>query len=492
MVPHHVAQPVSNRPKVGAAPVLGTYVLLALVGFVPLWIIAVTDTPRGSAWAGAYVAAAIAGARFAWLMTIAQRRLFEMTTWLFFYVFLGIAAMVQLRQGVDPDTTKYLNHNYDWAAVGIVIVAEMALLAGLTLGRGPSAAAAAPRRVIDRTRTVLYSVVVIGGALAYASLIGFSMLFAARSVRGAAASQAFGDDVVGTVVRGFVTFGLLVAVVAQIYNWRERREQGKKRTVFLITISTIVLVFMVNPIASPRYVFGVVALGLLGAWGAYSTLRRYRLASVSSIAGIILLFPVLDSFRHATGEIEAVDPIAAFQSGDFDAFAQIINTLEYVTAHGPTWGYQLLGVPLFWVPRSVWPSKPVDTGIFLAEFKGYWFTNLSAPLPAELFINGSWLLLVVGMIAFGVMIRRLDRGSQLGGSTGFPTVLGCIVPFYMILLLRGSLLQAMANLAVILVSWWFVSRRASADALNYAPTRPASARRMRRRSEHLLPPAHRP
>jgi len=438
--------------------------LLTLCGFIPLWIISATSSPSNSVWVGAWIATAIAGARFAWLIVVPERRLYEMATWLFFYVFLGIAPMVQIREGIDPDTTRNLSHEYDLAAVAVVIVAEVALLIGLTVRARDSIEHAAPKRVVDRTRTVLYSFAVVGAALAYAALIGFSVLFAPRTVRGAAAAQAVGDDVVGTVIRGFVTFGLLIAVIAQIYNWRERRESDQNRTLFLIVVSIAVLALMVNPIASPRYVFGVVALGLVGAFGAYSTLRRYRVVSISAVAGIMLLFPVLDSFRHEAGKIESIDPIGAFLTGDFDAFAQIVNTLEHVATHGLSYGYQLLGVPLFWVPRSVWPSKPVDTGILLAETKGYWFTNLSAPLPAELFINGGWVLLIIGMIAFGFLVRRLDRGSQIAGGSGFPSMLGCVVPFYLLLLLRGSLLQSMANLAVILVSWFLVTRPSGSHA----------------------------
>ena len=123
----------------------------------------------------------------------------------------------------------------------------------------------------------------------------------------------------------------------------------------------------------------------------------------------------------------------------------------FVQERGTTSGRQALGVALFWVPRAVWPEKPVDTGILLAEYRGYKFTNLSAPLPAEMYINGGWWLMTAGMAVLGASTRRFDRRIvQSFSYAKAPVVLGSILPFYMIIIMRGSLLQAMAYLAAIL------------------------------------------
>jgi hypothetical protein len=64
---------------------------------------------------------------------------------------------------------------------------------------------------------------------------------------------------------------------------------------------------------------------------------------------------------------------------------------------------------------------------------------------------------VVGMFAFGILIGRLDRSSErVLATTGWPSVMACILPFYLLIVLRGSLLQSMASLAVILVASAFV------------------------------------
>ncbi|MDQ3485653.1 MAG: hypothetical protein M3445_09650, partial [Actinomycetota bacterium] len=123
-------------------------------------------------------------------------------------------------------------------------------------------------------------------------------------------------------------------------------------------------------------------------------------------------------------------------------------------------GGQALGAALFWVPRSVWSDKPQDTGILLADFREYRFSNLSAPLWAELFINGGWLVLIAGMVALGLLVRRLDgHAEQSRHSQQQRDVLADILPFYFIIMLRGSLLQSMAGFAVLAASALFVTER---------------------------------
>ncbi len=72
----------------------------------------------------------------------------------------------------------------------------------------------------------------------------------------------------------------------------------------------------------------------------------------------------------------------------------------------------MLGTLLFWMPRSVWPDKPLDTGVMLAEYKEYGFTNLSSPLWGEFFIDFGWVGLVAGMLLVGYWARRLDIEAE--------------------------------------------------------------------------------
>jgi hypothetical protein len=267
----------------------------------------------------------------------------------------------------------------------------------------------------------------------------------------------------GTAMTLLVSFIALVKGVEQTRN-REWPLIG------LCVLVGLALVITVNPITAARYIFGTALLALAALFGLFATRRLFRLTAMLWVVVLIVIFPLADAFRYsAEGELKSGSLVETLTSPDFDAFPQINNTLLYVHRYGLTDGRQAVGVVLFWVPRSVWPEKPRDTGILLSETRDYRMQNLSAPLWAEMYINGGWPLLVLGMFGLGILVRSQDerienslqrRVAKVAGHqrARAPAILACILPFYLMILLRGSLLQAMSYLMVILTCTAFVSR----------------------------------
>lgn len=253
--------------------------------------------------------------------------------------------------------------------------------------------------------------------------------------------------------------GLLVAFVSMMIVRRQRAAVGGKKPFVLPAALFVALILAVNPISSARYHFGTVALAVVAVFGAYATVRRFRVVSLGALAGLLLLFPGMDAFRRSLdSQFTVQDPLQSLVSGDFDSMAQIANTADYVATNGITWGMQAVGVVFFWVPRSWWPDKPIDTGVLVAQHMDYRFKNLSAPAWAEFFINGGWVGLIIGMALLGYFMRNWDRRADSAlNVAGVPGVLTCILPFYMLIVLRGSLLQAMAYLGVVLACTYFVT-----------------------------------
>jgi hypothetical protein len=185
-----------------------------------------------------------------------------------------------------------------------------------------------------------------------------------------------------------------------------------------------------------------------------------------------------DAFRYGRqADFKATNPIEALISPDYDAFGQLANGYLAVERGGIIPGRQLLGVILFAVPRKIWDDKPVDSGILLANVRGYSFTNLSAPLWIEFYLNGGWTLLILGMFGLGWWLHRMDtRIERQFNTAGMPALLSCVLPFYMMILLRGSLLQAASFLSFILLFAAFL-RKSSAgpellDGIARAPDDP--------------------
>ncbi len=139
---------------------------------------------------------------------------------------------------------------------------------------------------------------------------------------------------------------------------------------------------------------------------------------------------------------------------------------RFVDTNGTRGGQQTLSAALFFVPRATWPTKAEDTGVMIAEFRGYKVTNLSAPVWTELYIDGGWLFLVVGMGLLGFILRRADDAAVARFRLfAAPGVLAGTLPFYLIIMLRGSLLQSMAGFTVLIVCAAVVGRRVPASRL---------------------------
>ena len=212
----------------------------------------------------------------------------------------------------------------------------------------------------------------------------------------------------------------------------------------LIVIIGILLADTMNPISNARYLSGTAILAVATAFGLFATRQRFRLTACGFLAGMLLIFPLADAFRVSRqAELKSTNPIQSLLSGDYDSFAQLMNGYLVGAREGIVPVKQFSGVLLFWVPRTLWTHKPVDTGIYIADGRGYCFTNLSAPLWIEFYLNGGWLLLAVGMFALGFGLHRWDtRLNAQFDVDRMPGLVGCILPFYLMILLRGSLLQA--------------------------------------------------
>jgi hypothetical protein len=139
------------------------------------------------------------------------------------------------------------------------------------------------------------------------------------------------------------------------------------------------------------------------------------------------------------------------------------NTVTFVReGPGHTWGEQAAGTLLFWVPRSMWDSKPSDTGTTVGLYIGTENVNLSEPLWAELWIDFGLVGMLLGFVLVGYLLRRgdhwyagaVDRGRLVTttGMIAIPVLAG-----YESILLRGSLLQATGRVGVMVLCFVLLS-----------------------------------
>lgn len=454
---HSPVRPVRR----GASALFTLAVGIVLSGVVPVLLLDLNSDGVPAPWpiVGVLV---LSGGLFTRAVSGRERRLHEMVVWLYTYGFMGVAPVVQFELDSLPGTTPSIDTSLVPAAGLLVLVGMVAFVIGGIVGQRDTSARVSARGV-DRGRTQAITMFSFLVAAYYLVRVGPANLFTSRMQFEAVRTAIWGDSPVGAVVYASTLMGLLVSFTAQMrLRWQE--EQAGRRPLPIVPALTLVLLLVcANPISTARYVFGTVALGVLAAFGAYRTIRGYRAVSVLALLGLFFIFPILDAFRYTTsGNRISLSLLSALAGGDFDSFAQVVNALTYVKDMGVTWGHQMLGVALFWIPRSLWTGKPVDSGPLLAVHQGYDFTNLSAPLWAEFYLNWGWVGVVGGMFLFGVWVRRADEAANvLLSRSPVPGPWAAIIPFYLLIVLRGSLLQAMTYLVVALLGGWFVRQRRS-------------------------------
>jgi hypothetical protein len=445
---------------------------------VPAFLIAdVPDAGRSSGWILTLLVMVWSGLRMATAIASGRPMLFDFFFWIFCYVFMGLAPSVQIRSGLVSTTTQGIDSALDVPTALLVWLGIICYEAGRALAfareRGARARDHAASRAaragmpearvtgVSTTRTIILVVFGFATSAYFVAKVGVGSLFLDRYAFENIRNAVWPDSATNAVVRALAVYPILVGIGA-LALLRRRATRGYARVLAAaIVVCTLLLLTIVNPISSARYTVGTALFALAIYAGTVVTPVRTRLTLVGTIIAFIFLFPLADAFRVGPVDVSRNGFFGEYAgNADYDAFWQIANAHSYVLDGLVQFGQQALGSLLFWVPRSIWADKPIDTGILLAQYRGYSFDNLSAPLWAEFLVNGGIPFLVVGFLVVGYALRAMDvRLLPAFSAAGYWAVVGAIFPVYMTILLRGSLLQATGGVLVAIACLLFVPRR---------------------------------
>lgn len=221
-----------------------------------------------------------------------------------------------------------------------------------------------------------------------------------------------------------------------------------------VLLLLLLLVFITeNPYTEKRNALGPVYIALLlvafQPWFVSWTRRMLLL-----VGGMVVVFPAVAIFTHnhqqnlSTVSLTQISDQLAdhYFSINYDSWANIYTAVEIVKVHGMQWGHQLMGALLFFVPSAVWSSKPQATGIFLADYLitnySMWFTNLSAPLVAEGYLDFGPIGVVLYAAAAAFGVTRLNR-MALAGNKWVWYPMAVYAGVFLMIVLRGSLMIAL-------------------------------------------------
>lgn len=389
--------------------------------------------------------------------------------WIFVYVFFCAAPLVQYRLGFFPwrgltsfDLNTLLAANLavlTWCVTWIIsrYVQRAALFRWLpplgprvtTLGLWISLFLAAA--------TTFYFLVALGPEA-----------LVTRAAYKTSLNDAIGASSVRLIVDKVFRVFPVAAVAGSIWYLRKGQIAMWKR-LMIVVVATGFLLISDFPLGAARYWSGAVYLGLLLTVFGRRLRTGWPLVFLL-VGGLLIVFPVLSTVRAADSLQEVISSVSNpnflgpnLGRGDYDAYAMIGYTIEYVS-NGPgiAYGYQLLGALLFFVPRILWPDKPLGSGYTVAVDQDLVWNNVSSPAIAEGFINFGWIGIILFAVVLSWIFGALDASYEQAERRGHDTILRLIYPFCIVLVffvMRGDLLSSTAYITGFTVAFLALSVR---------------------------------
>ncbi|RKN45907.1 hypothetical protein [Streptomyces hoynatensis] len=460
---------VLSRPL--SVPLIG-----GIVGILPLAVAAQPgEGVRDTTFWFQLLVACYAGVRLCAMVLSGRRRLIQGAFWLFCYLAMGIAPLAQSVLGREP--TPVLGPRQDTQLATTLVLCGMAAFdVGALLARHRPSPRGARRPAATVHRTRLYAFVAFSYAasgLLIARLGGPAVFFTSRQeiseslseVSGAVPGEA-ASEAGNALLRGFGTVPVMLALLF-LTRWMVTSRAARRRPGVLLPWAGLLALNVIvnNPISNPRYWFLTVLFALLFTLFPRSPVM-YRAALALGVVIALLVFPFSDRFRYdeeGRRPVETDSLLEPLVVKDYDQVGMLANTITYARdGNGHTYGRQVAGAALFFVPRSVWEGKPQDTGFLVGGWMGTDSANLSSPLWAELWLDFGPLGMLGGFLAVGWLAGRTDaryvRRTVDDPSPG--NVLAVVVPViagYSFILLRGSLLQAAGRMGIALLCVAFVA-----------------------------------
>lgn len=396
--------------------------------------------------------------RLALIIRSKNIKMLEMTFYIFVYIFLAIAPLSQILHSEFPWRGIYDSKSILKGGL-VVVIGIIIYELGLFFGRRNKNQITLPKK-----RDVnLKLISVVGVACTIGAIMakgGFQNLFLPRNeLTSAVESLGIGgtSSLIFTVlIRVPVFIALMFALL--VYLDKENKNLLLKSNfplLCLIAFLGILTIIANNPISTARYWVGTIYIGVL-----FTALKWTRLTQplflILILSVLLIIFPYADVFRNSLEFNITFQPLSEImsQKGDYDSFQQIMNIVDYASYYGITYGMQFLGVLFFWVPRSVWIDKPIGTGATVAEGLGYPFTNVSAPLWSEFYINFGLIGLIVLFFAYGWISSRLQikyEMSRVQKEINFYRIFVPIFSAYQLFLLRGDLLSSFSYIAPVFI-----------------------------------------
>ncbi|MFH4562453.1 O-antigen polymerase [Vibrio diabolicus] len=175
--------------------------------------------------------------------------------------------------------------------------------------------------------------------------------------------------------------------------------------------------------------------------------------------GLMVIFPFLNKFRYFSSDQEISFDIdySFITSGHLDAYQNFVRAVD---TDFISWGHQLLGSLLFFVPRSLWQSKPIGSGHQLSENEDLYMSNISMPYIAEGYINFHMFGVLMFSIVLAFLCAKFDRfywdRKKITDKVDTISILYLFMLGFLLFILRGDLLSSISYFVAFILSFFTV------------------------------------
>jgi hypothetical protein len=397
----------------------------------------------------------------------------DLTVFIFDWLFLDFAPKIQLlyepQQLVNTSSVSVGTVATTNLVCAIFILTFTAVYYFMSV-RLPRSAPAVPAE--DKPMRPIQSGAIGIAVLACVMVVGLAAPYAYHHAADPATATTPGALVLSRVLLFLPAATLLIVLNETVRSGRRL----KFSRVCVIGLLLLLVLIDENPYTEKRNALGPIYMGFLlicfQRWFAVGGRRLWLLLS-----GMAIVFPVISLFTvhdktQSFSDISMADLLAELQahylSVNYDSWANVYTSIEIVRTHALQWGHQVLGSLLFFVPSALWTTKPLATGIFLANYLisnySMWFTNLSAPLVAEGYLDFGYLGVIGYAALLAASLVRLNKfAARMDSWSAFP--IGVYYAVFLMIILRGSLMIALAFTVAAYVSFRLASAMLSVNIM---------------------------
>jgi oligosaccharide repeat unit polymerase len=249
--------------------------------------------------------------------------------------------------------------------------------------------------------------------------------------------------IIGKSLRGFP----FITLIIHIYF---KNKYGYFYNKLHFGIITFLFILTHFPTGLARFQVASVYIALILTYIKY--FKNKYFFKIIIFSGLMIVFPLLNIFRNISINIildkGIVIPnlLEGFLTGNFDSYSMLARSLTYVDFNGITFGKQLMGAMLFFIPRSIWSNKPIGSGAMIADKFNWPFTNVSMPLIGEGYLNFGFFGIIIFSVILGYIINKLDFSYLI--ETNYSNDISILKIYYPVLIgflfyiLRGDLLSS--------------------------------------------------